>query len=264
MKKLWPEILVLVLFLLGDLLWDGLNAAFAGVTAGILAFSILLCFKKKKPALLVEGLLFGGITALGEFVDYPGGNIILMEVIFGVILLVSAFSGKNLLMKMAGGLAKGLFSESQARILSMTLSSVLLLHSTICTILALTGLLSWWLGAVLFFVIYMIALRLSQSGMKKSIQESKPVFVETDHDSFVLKKVEVILGEIRFSRDMSTMVITEVVSIGLKPHEFLRQLEIAAKLVFIKNLNIENWELDEIELEMQGFSNIEGVWKKRI
>jgi len=46
------------------------------VAAGLLAYLILLAFKKNRPGLIVEGFVFGGITALGEAVNYPGGTLI--------------------------------------------------------------------------------------------------------------------------------------------------------------------------------------------
>ncbi len=264
MKKLWPEFLVLGLFLLGDVLWDGLASAAAGAGAGVFAYLILLFYKIRKPGLIVEGLLFGGITALGTFVAYPGGTIILMELVLGAILLVSLITGRNLIAAMAGGLGKGLFSESQYRILSIVMGSVFLLHAVVCTILALSGFLSWWIGGILFLLFYFPALGFSRSGMKKAVLKSIPELVEQNDGSHVLKAEGRTSGKIRLTGETSNTTIVQMISMELKPHEFLKQLEIAMKRRGVRGLSIDCWDTDEIELEIQGYAKINGVWKKRI
>lgn len=264
MKKLWPELLVLVLFLLGDLLWDGIASAAAGAAAGFLAFLILLLFKKKKPGLIIEGLLFGSITALGELVDYPGGTLILMELVFAVILLVSVLSGKDIISRMAGGLGKGLFSEQQSRILSVTLGSVFLFHSALCTILALLGFFSWLIGGILFFVTYLLGLQMSRAGMKRAVRDSLPVLLEEKEGIYRLELRGLISGKIRLTSETGITVIAEIVSIESKPHEFLNQLETVMKRRGMRSFSIDCWIGDEIELEMQGFIAFDGKWRKRI
>lgn len=263
MKKLWPELLVLVLFLLGDLFWNGLASAAAGAAAGLLAFGILLIFKKKKPGLIVEGLIFGGITALGEFVDYPGGTIILMELVFGVTLLVSVLLGKNLISKMAGGFGKGLFSEAQSRVLSIILGYVFFSHSVLCTILALTGFLNWMTGGTLFIFMYLSALRMSKSRMKSAIKDSLPALQE-EEGVYRLKAEGQTFGRIRLTDEDGTAVTAEIVSIESKPYEFLKQLETVMKKRGIRIFTIDCWSWDEIELEMRGFAILDGKWRKRI
>jgi len=263
-KKLWPEFLVLGLFLLGDVVWDGLISAAAGAGAGIFAYLILLFFKIKKPGLIVEGLLFGGITALGEFVDFPGGSIILMELVFGIILLSTAFFGKNIIHKMAGGLTRGLFSESQSRLLSIVLGSLLLAHSLLCTVLAVLGFLNWLVGGILFLAMYLLALRISKASMKNAVLNSLPVLVQEEDNIYRLEAGGVISGRIRLKDETGTMVTTELMLVESKPHEFLKQLEIALGRRGIRSYIIESWSWDEIELEMQGFRNINGKWIRKL
>ncbi|MCK5841829.1 MAG: hypothetical protein KAH31_06665 [Candidatus Sabulitectum sp.] len=264
MKKLWPEFLVLGLFLLGDVLWDGLTSAAAGAGAGIFAFLILLFFKIKKPGLIVEGLLFGGITALGEFVDFPGGTVILMELVLGAILLVSMITGRNLITAMAGGLGKGLFSRSQYRILSMTLGSVFLLHGVMSVIMALYGFLNWWSGGILFLLLYSFALGISRSGMRKVVIKSMPELVEDNEGNYLLEVEGRTSGKLRLAEETSNTTTIQLISMELRPHEFLKQLEIAMKRRGIRSLAIDCWDRDEIELEIQGYVKINEVWKKRI
>jgi len=264
MKKLWPELLVLVLFLLGDILWDGLASAAAGVAAGLLSFILLLAFRKKKPGLIIEGLIFGGVTALGELVDYPGGTLILMELALAVILLVSVFSGRNILAGMAGGLGKGLFSDQQSRILSKTLGFVFLIHSLLCTILALLGFFNWQTGGFLFLAGYLLALKLSKPGMKNAALDSLPVLVEEEESICRLETHGSVVGKLTLTDENSTSVTARIISMELPPHDFLSKLEIAMKRRGIRGLIIECWNWDEIELEMDGFVKNEGKWRKRL
>ena len=39
-SAIWPELLVAVLFLAGDLIWDGTAAGIAGAAAGVISFLI--------------------------------------------------------------------------------------------------------------------------------------------------------------------------------------------------------------------------------
>ncbi len=264
MKQLWPELLVLVLFLLGDILWDGLASAAAGVAAGLLSFILLLAFRKKKPGLIIEGLIFGGITALGDLVKYPGGTLILMELVFAVILLVSILSRRNILAGMAGGLGKGLFSDQQYRILTRTLGYVFLIHSLVCTILAVLGFLNKQFGGILFLVVYLLALKLSKSGMKNAVLDSLPVLMEEEEGVYRLETNGLISGRLRLADETSTTVTARIVSLESQPHEFLLKLEIAMKRRGIRGLTIDSWNWDEIELEMDGFVKIEEKWRKRL
>ncbi len=263
MKNYWPELLVLVLFLLGDFVWNGFASALAGVGAGLLAFVILLFFKKKKPALIVEGLLFGGITALGEFFYYPGGNLLLMELVFGVVLITASFLGKDVFSIIAGGFGKGLFSKQQSTILSKTLGSVLLIHASLCTLLALGGYLSWWSGGVLFILIYMIALRKSRMKMKNAAQSSLPVLVEETKGLYRLEKQGTICGCLRLITEDGIIGDAEVVTLEIAPHEFICILEDAFRKRGFRGIAIDTWPYDEIELEMKGYLLLDGKWRKR-
>ena len=262
MKKLWPELLVLVLFLLGDLLWDGFASAAAGAGAGLLAFLILLAFKKKKPGLIVEGLIFGSITALGELVDYPGGTLLLMELVFAVILLVSVVSGKDIIARMAGGFGRGLFSEQQSRVLSVTLGSVFLLHSLLCTVLVLLGFFSWLAGAALFVVMYLMALRMSKAGMKSAVLDSLPMLLKENGDIYCIEVDGLVTGKIQIIEEVGSAATVEIVVVETEPHKFLRQLEVALKRRGTRNLTVDSWTLDEIEMEIQGFVRFDGKWRK--
>lgn len=264
MKKLWPELLVLVLFLLGDIIWDGMASAVAGAAAGLLAFLILLALKKKNSGLILEGLVFGGITALGELFEYPGGTLILMELVFAVILLLSVLSGKNIISRMTGGLGKGLFSESQSRILSLVLGFVFLGHSLFSTILSLSGHFSWWLGGTIFFVMYFLALRVSKAAMRNAVQSSLPMILEEKEGVYRLEVDRMVTGRIRLTHETSTTAVAEIVSIESKPHEFLKQLESVMKRRGLRSFTVESWIWDELELEMQGFIAVDGNWRKRL
>lgn len=124
MIGLWPELLVLLLFLASDFFLTGMAAAAGGLGAGLVSFLVLLVAGRRKPSLLVEGLLFGGVTALGVVVDFPGGNLILMELVIGVIFLISVPLGWDLLEKMTGKYGRGLLLRGFGGVLALALGMV--------------------------------------------------------------------------------------------------------------------------------------------
>ena len=264
MKTLWPELLVLALFLTGDLFWDGYASAAAGVAAGLLAFIILLAFKKSRPGLVVEGFVFGGITALGEAVNYPGGTLILMELVFAAVLLVSVITGGDIISHLTGGIGRGLFSRRQSQILSTTLGTAFLLHSVVCTALAMFGKLELWSGGILFAVVYLLSLRASRSKMKKAVLETLPLLVEEQDGVYRVEKLGEMSGRIKLPEEAGTIFTVEIVSIHAKQHEFLKQLEAVAAGLGKPGIALEKWTGDEIELEMRGYTQTGGNWRKRL
>jgi hypothetical protein len=264
MKAFLPELIVLALFLSVDLLYNGLTLAVAGVAAGLSAFFILLVFKKKKPGLILEGIFFGGVTAIGEFVDYPGGSLILIELLLGATLVLSALAGKNILSGMAGGLGKGLFSPQQSGILSSSIGSVFLVHSVVCTVLSILGHLDLAIGAVSFAVFYAIALKISSGKMKSAVRNTLPLLVQEPGEFFRLECGGKVTGRIRLESEAGIVSVSGIVSAQLPLHEFLEQMEIALKRKGALIISIRNWPGDEIELEMRGYTSFSGEWRKRL
>ncbi|RKZ01222.1 hypothetical protein DRQ21_11075 [Candidatus Fermentibacteria bacterium] len=264
MKTLWPEFLVLALFLTGDLFWNGYASAAAGAAAGLFAFVILLAFKKNRPGLIVEGFVFGGITALGEAVNYPGGTLILMELVFAVVLLVSVITGGDIISHLTGGIGRGLFSRRQSQILSTTLGAAFLLHSVVCTVLAMFGNLELWSGGILFAAVYLLSLRASRSKMKKAVLETLPLLVEEQDGVYRVEKLGAITGRIRLIERTGAFFSAEIVSINTEQYEFLKQLETIAAGMGKPGISLGNWTGDEIELEMRGYTPTGENWRKRL
>lgn len=262
MKALWPELLVLVLFLTGDIFFSGMDAAAAGVAAGVAAYVILLCTGKKKPGLLMEGLVFGAITALGTFVQFPGGSLILMELVLGLILLVSVPAGWNLLAKMAGGAGRGLFSSKQAGIMSLAMGGTFTAHALLYAGLHLAGHGSVWAGAVLFAVLYISSLRLSAGRMKTSRAEDGPVVTDSAGGLLNISFQSTLLGTFRLGNG-SIAEISEI-SLETQEHVFLRNLEIYLKSRGFRSVSISQWPEDEIELQMRGYSLLAAKWRKAL
>jgi hypothetical protein len=262
-KKLLPELLVLALFLIGDLFWDGYTSAASGVAAGLLAFIILAAFKKSRPELIVEGLVFGGITALGEAVNYPGGTLILMEFVFAVVLLMSVITGGDIISHLTGGIGRGLFSRKQSQILSTTLGAAFFLHSVVCTALALAGKLEWWNGGILFAVVYLLSLRASRAKMKIALLETVPLLIEEQDGVYRVEKLGAMSGRVRLPEEAGSVFTVKIVSIHTEQHEFLKQLETVAVGLGKPGVALDNWAGDEIELEMRGYVSVDQKWIKR-
>ena len=246
------------------MLWNGFASAAAGVGAGLLAFVILLFFKKRKPALIVEGFLFGGLTAAGELIEYPGGTILLTELVFSLILLLSVLAGKDIVSRMTGDFGKGLFSATQSRVVSITLGSVFFFHSVLCSVLALFGCTSPWIYGILFVLVYVLASKSAKKQMKSAAQSDLPVLVANGDGFFTLERENRPLGGVRLISESGRAALLEITSLDSEPHDFLSQLQVALRRRGIKSFTISSWSFDEIELEMAGFINSEGKWKKMI
>jgi len=264
MKLILPEVMVLLLFLLGDLLWDGLASAAAGVAAGLSAYLILLAFRRNKPGLMLEGLIFGAVTALGEVADYPGGTLILMELLIGTALVGSTLAGKNILKRMVGEIGKGLFSRRQYGILSLVSGSLFLIHSIICTALFTQGLLNLPTGAVLFAVLYLTALKIISQRMKSEGRDTFPLIIQEDTGNCRLDIRGRVSGKFSLENRGRTASVADVVLTDVPVHEFLTQLEAVLKGRGTDIISMRNWSGDEIELEMRGYAFLNGEWRKRL
>ncbi len=262
MTALWPELLVLVLFLAGDLFWDGMASAAAGAAAGVLSFVVLLFFKRRKPALILEGLVFGGITALGETVAFPGGNLIFMELVLGQILLFSALFRWNIFEKMAGGLGRGFISSAGQGILTAVMGGIFTLHSVIYAVLTYMGAGDLLAGVILFAVLYIVALKLYSSRLKEADRRGIPVLLKDREDGYVLKKQNENLGTFALKDNGGGNAIVSGVSIQVSTGEFLTALEKCLRREGFRFLLLHNWQEDELELEMDGFSRFREFWRK--
>lgn len=264
MRRLWPELMVLVLFLTGDILWNGMASAAAGAAAGLVSFLVLLLFHRRKPGLLLEGLLFGGVTALGTVVSFPGGTVILMELLLGVILLSSSFLGLNIMERMAGGLGKGLVSASGSQVLSVALGSVFTVHAAVYALLVSQGSGGTVLGIALFTVLYLGAIKYSSRSIRKHEIASLPTLSRRENGVTVLLRNDEPLGEFKLTDEgAGTAAVFSPVLSAVIP-EFLKALGSSLKQNGFRWVVIHDWAGDELELEIDGFTSFDGKWKKRL
>lgn len=259
---LWPELTVLLLFLAADLIWSGMAAAAAGVAAGVASFTALFISGRKKPSLLIEGLIFGGVSALGELIAFPGGNLILMEIVLGTILLVSIPFGWNLMGRMAGDLGRGFFSNARSNVLAAAMGFVFTLHGGLFVLLSLNGAGSLLAGAVLFAALYAAALRFSSKRMREAARSEFPELIEAGDGRTAVREGGETLG--RFSHDPGPAGILRITGLeaDVPLHRFLSAMEKALAAAGHSAVLITGWEGDGLELEMNGFVEYEGGWRK--
>jgi len=263
-KSLWPELLVLALFLAGDVFCDGMVSAAAGVAAGVVSFLVMLLFRRRKPGLIVEGLIFGGVTALGEILSFPGGNLILMELVAGLILLSSALFRWNIMERMAGGMGKGFVSSAGAKILTITLGGVFFIHSVTFALLSAYGSGGTVFGIVLFVVLYLVALRYSRGRIRRAERASFPRLVSRDGGDAFLEEGGSVLGKMRVTENGGGIVQVSSPVLSVPAPEFLKTLEVCLRSNGFRFVHIEGWQGDELDLEIDGYTEYGGKWKKRI
>jgi hypothetical protein len=239
-------------------------AAAGGVGAGLISCLALLAAGRKKPVLLVEGLVFGGVTALGELVAFPGGKLILMELVIGVLFLLSVPLGWDLLERITGGLARGMVPPGGSGILTLTLGGVLVIHGAVYTILSMNGSGGLITGAVLFVLLYVAALRLASTFMKRALKNVLPELTETDDEASVLRRGDSVLGKLRFEPVASGLVRVTWLDMRVPGDAFLPSLEAALKGRGFGSVLITGYEGDCLELEMNGFVHTPAGWRKRL
>ncbi|PIE53328.1 hypothetical protein CSA37_01970 [Candidatus Fermentibacteria bacterium] len=256
MKHYWPEFLVLALFLAGDFLFSGMASAAAAAAAGVLAFLILLVSGKKKPALVVEGLFFGAVTAAGELTDFPGGTVILLELSIGSALLLSALFKWKLLERMS----MGMVPSAQAAVMTLVMGSVFTVHSLVFTGLVLAGHGSLPVGILIFAVLYFSGIRFSVSGM--NADKSGPGLVSGEDGTTLLVNGTLETGTVELS--MGDIAVAEKITLSASGDVFLRTLEEYLRRKGCRVLSIGSWPEDEIDLEIRGYVKIADMWKKRL
>ncbi len=80
---------------------------------------------------------------------------------------------------------------------------------------------------------------------------------------FRLEKQGTICGSLRLISEDGIIGVAEVVTLGTTPHEFICILEDALRKRGFRGIAIDTWPYDEIELEMKGYSLLDGKWRKR-
>jgi len=120
LKRMLPGLLPILIFIIADEIWGTTIGIYVAVAVGIVQL-IAIGIKEKrieKFVLIDTGLIvaMGGISVLLHDDIFFKLKPAIIEIILAAVLGVSAFSGKNLLMKMSERYMKGVeFQESQIR-----------------------------------------------------------------------------------------------------------------------------------------------------
>ncbi len=120
LKRMLPGLLPILIFIIADEIWGTTIGIYVAVAVGVVQL-IAIGIKEKrieKFVLIDTGLIvaMGGISVILHDDIFFKLKPAIIEIILAAVLGVSAFSGKNLLMKMSERYMKGIeFQESQIR-----------------------------------------------------------------------------------------------------------------------------------------------------
>jgi len=256
-SAIWPELLVAVLFLAGDLIWDGTAAGIAGAAAGVISFLALLPFRRRKPGLIAEGALFGIMAFLGA-------GLIHAEALLGALLLLSAAFRWNLPGRVAGGMLKGILGEDGTRLFSLFMGAVFMLHAGAYVLLERAGLGGTLNGAILFAALYLPALAVTSRRVRKITQYSRPVVSVMEDGTAVLLSDGSELLSLRLRRQGERIAAVEFLSPKVPGSRIIVELSKALSLDGYEMMTITQWEGDPLDLEMDGFSETPQGWIKRL
>jgi len=255
MAALWPELLVAVLFLVGDIFWDGSAAGIAGFAAGVVSFLAFLPFGVRKPGLLAEGAVFGVMAFLGA-------GLIHAEALMGILLLLSAFLRWNLPGRMAGGALKGLLGKDGVRVMSFSMGTVFLLHAVAYAILEREGVGGTVNGAILFAAMYFSALAVTSRRLRKRTAASRPVITMMEGETAVLQINASEVLTFILSSPGARKAVVEFLSPKVPDSRILKALSCALRIDGYDSVVITQWNGDSLDLEMDGFRETPGGWMK--
>ncbi len=257
MRALWPEALLAVLFLAGDLFFAGTAAAAAGASAGVIAYLASLLSGRGKAVLLVEGLVLSVLTLTAHFTSFPGGAFTLSEVVLGAFLLVSGIRGKPALAAMAGPLARGMMSKDEVSVLTMSTGGAFLFHGVASVLLCSSGDGNPLIRTVLLVPVFLAAGALSGRRLRKIRKQALPVLEGSD-DGMVLTAGGVRMGKVRV-RGEGTAAVVEVIE--MEPGS-LPFLEKALTRLGHRAVLVTSWPHDSLLLSINGYSASGPNWRK--
>jgi hypothetical protein len=257
MRALWPETLLAVLFLAGDLLFTGIAAAAAGASAGVLAYLVSVLSGRPKTVLLLEGLALSAITLIALFTSFPGGAFILSELALGAFLLLSGLRGRPALTAIAGSIGRGMISEREESLLSVFAGGAFLFHGAVSAVLASFGHGEAILSIALLLPVFLTTGALSGRRLREFRKRSLPALERSD-DRVFLSAGGVRLGEVRVQGD-GAVAIVEVVDMepGNLPH-----LEKALARLGHRSVLVTAWPHDPLLLSMNGYADAGPNWRK--
>ncbi len=119
-------------------------------------------------------------------------------------------------------------------------------------------------GAALFAVLYLAALRLSSPFMKRARGKTCPEIVEKAEGEAILKRGDSVLGEVILQPGASGLARVTSIDARVPWDAFLPALEEGLKRRGFPSVLITDWEGDPLELEMNGFLQTPGGWRKRL
>lgn len=267
MRRLWPEILVLLLFLGGDVLWDGPASALAGLTAGALSYLLLVIMGRNRPALLAEGAVFSALSFTGTLLPVPGGTLIFTEAIIGVLLLSSGLLGWKVISRLSGELGRGLIPSGTVPLLERTMGAVFLIHSTAYGFFAYFHDDSLPVGILIFIALYMAGIhrirRLQRSGRADETPEERFTASESD-GRFRIERNGEVLCVLGLEEGSTAIAKIRIYSMEGTPREILVCLTGFARRRGFRVLSIQGWTADPLELELDGFKPLDGVYRRPI
>lgn len=259
MAGLWPELLLALLFLVGDILFTGVKAAAAGALAGFIAFTAARIAGKRKPILLVEGLALSAVTLAAELLSFPGGALALAGIVLGAFLFVTGLRGRPALAHVAGPMVGRLISDEEGAVLSVFAGGAFLVYGAATAALSASGRGGQVSGLVLLPAVMALAGVLSGRRLRKLRERSVPRLAEPEGSGLSTLSVRGLpAGRVKVTEEGSVAVV-EVHELEA---ESLALLEKALARAGYRSLVVTAWPHDPVHLEIGGYSGGGGHWRK--
>lgn len=257
MRALWPEVLLAVLFLAGDLFFSGTAAVAAAASAGAIAYLASLLAGRRRTVLLLEGIILAALSLAALLTSFPGGPFILFELVLGAFLLVSGLLGKPALEAVTGSLAKGMIPSEGGSFLSAYAGGAFLFHGALSVLINVLAGADTLLCALLSLPVFVAAGVLSSRRLGRIRKLSLPV-LEGAGDGMTLKAGGKRLGEVTVHGEGSAAAVAVI---EMEPGN-LPLLERALARLGHRAVLITAWPHDTLLLSMSGYSEAGPNWRK--
>lgn len=264
---MYPTLVVFAGYLAAEIFLGGYPAAAAVFMLGVGEFFFLLIFKQEKhPSLIAEGAVLAGAGLAGEALSaqgYSGGGLVLIELLLGSVLLISALRGKPWLAgqmkRFAGFSGDREFAGAASRVMGM----LFLVHGVVMAVLViLKGRIVPLPAIASFVLLYLLSFVYLRKKQRVRARRNAPVLLQREEGGAALKLAGRELGTMQLKPGRATLVSDIEISEGVEIDTFLDNLELFLKMRGCRALRLQDWKGPDLPLEMSGYRKSPTGWSK--
>lgn len=260
-------LLVFAGYIAAEILLGGYAAALAVFLLGLLEYLFFLAIRKEDhPSLIIEGTVLAGIVIGGELLSsagYSGAEIVLLELVLGAVLLISALLGRPWLasqMRRLAGFSAGRDFAIEA---SSVMGALFLAHGLLAAAaMLITGSVPVLPAVLVFAILYAAAVLSMRRKQRRRARKSMPGLSVDPGGKAVLDVGGRKLGTMEIRQAPVSIVSSVEIFEGIEERDFLEQLEEYLRAIGCRALRLSEWSGEDLTLEMSGYRRTGTGWSK--